>query len=111
MREKIIKRFTVVLDSNKLDLITGFVLARISYPPNAQETFQVNLAEELAKIPNVVAVHIVTGTNDLLIEVKGRSWQEVSSTILNRIRSKKGVNRTETAMALTTTKEDYIIPL
>jgi DNA-binding Lrp family transcriptional regulator len=103
-REGIIRRFTVLRDYGKLGQgMTSFVFVR--YRPDP-EVSQRKLAQELAKLPEVHEVHLITGEWDILLKVRTGSLEDVGRLVLDRLRAMKGVERTLTSSSLATVKEE-----
>jgi DNA-binding Lrp family transcriptional regulator len=100
----IIKRFTIEEDYKKTGLPTmAFALA--SYDPQ-QKLNQHEVASEVAKIPGVLGVYIISGEWDMLIKIRGRSIEDIGTTILERIRSVKGILKTYTMSCFEVVRED-----
>ncbi|KAA0003323.1 MAG: Lrp/AsnC family transcriptional regulator [Thermoplasmata archaeon] len=100
----IIKKFTIMLDYEKIGLpITAFIL--ISFLPNP-EISQRELAKRISKIKNVHEVYIISGEWDLLLKVRGRNMEEVGSLIVDRLRAIKGVGKTMTCTCFSIVKEE-----
>lgn len=56
------------------------------------------IAKEIAQIPDVDRVHIVSGRYDFIVEVLAKDMDEIGSIILERIRTIDGVGNTETIL-------------
>jgi DNA-binding Lrp family transcriptional regulator len=103
-REGIIRKFTVLKDYDKLGQgMTTFVFVR--YKPDPQVT-QRKLAQELARLPEVHEVHMITGEWDILLKVRTGSLEEIGRLVLDKLRGMKGVERTLTTSCLGTVKEE-----
>ncbi len=99
----IIKKFTVMLDYEKIGLsITAFIL--VSFLPNP-ELSQRELANRISKIKNVQEVYIISGEWDLLLKVRGKNMEEVGSLIVDHLRAIKGVGKTMTCTCFSAVKE------
>ena len=59
---------------------------------------QRTIAKQIAGIPDVDRVHIVTGRYDFVVEVLAKDMDEIGSIILERIRTIDGVGNTETML-------------
>ncbi len=64
-----------------------------------------NIARTLGKFPEVVAVHLVSGSYDLRLEVVGNSLQDVASFVAGRLACQDGVKSTATLFLLKKYKE------
>ena len=113
-KEGIIRKYTAVLDDKKLDkLLTVFIFVSIKYhfPDEKNPLSQREIAQRISRIPNVQDVHIITGDWDLLLKVKGRDMAEISSFVIDRLRTIKGVDRTLTAACFEVVKESLELSL
>jgi len=100
----IIKRFTIEEDYKKTGLPTmAFALA--SYDPQ-QKLNQHDVASEVSKIPGVLGVYIISGEWDMLIKIRGKSIEDIGTTILDRIRSVKGILKTYTMSCFEVVREE-----
>jgi len=101
--EKVIKKFTVQLDYHKLGLgTTAFIL--VSFSPGAKKT-QSELAQEIAKIPNVFEVHIISGEWDFIVKARAKSVEELGDLVVNRLRMVEGVEKTISCFSFKSIKE------
>ncbi|MFA6930477.1 MAG: Lrp/AsnC family transcriptional regulator [Lentisphaeria bacterium] len=64
-----------------------------------------NIARSLARFPEVIAVHLVSGLYDLRLEVVGNSLQDVASFVASKLSSQDGVKATATHFLLKKYKE------
>lgn len=101
--EGVIKQFTVVVEHAKLGKpVTSFIL--VSFMPGTGVS-QKRLAQEIAKLPDVYEVHIITGEWDILLKVRGESMEAIGRLVLERLRTMEGVARTLTCACFLTVKE------
>lgn len=101
--KKIIKRYTVVLDHERL----GYDLTAIT-EITVSEGRLLEMEEEIAKIPNVCAVYDVTGLIDAIVVAKFRNREQLSK-FTKGLLSLPFIERTNTHLVLTTVKEEYKI--
>jgi DNA-binding Lrp family transcriptional regulator len=102
MKEGIIRRIAAVPNYAALGLGTlAFVL--VSFLPGT--TSQRALAEEIAKLPLVEEVHIISGEYDILLKVRASSLEDVGRLVVDRLRAMPGVGRTVTSLSFFTLKE------
>ncbi len=104
----IIKEYKAILDSKKLNSsTTAFILASVSYITKNTETMvsQRDIADEIAKFPEVQEVHIITGDWDLLIKLKTKNVDTVGKFVIDKLRLVKGIEKTLTCMVFETCKE------
>ena len=73
-----------------------------------RETSYDDVAERIAKFPNVESLHLVSGDFDFMMEVEGDSMSEVSSFISNKVAPVPEVTQTVTHYVMTTYKEQGI---
>lgn len=105
----IIKGYKAIIDAKKLGFdVTAFVL--VSYDPSSTKT-QSEVAREIAKLPFVQEVHIITGDWDILLKLRGRNSGEIGRFVLDKIRSIDGVLKTVTVVVFETAKETTELPI
>lgn len=104
MKEKdMIKKFTIIPNYNQMDLgTTAFIL--ISYSHN--KLLQREVAEKVAKLPNVYSVFLIAGEWDMIAKVRGKNLEEIGRLVLERMRKIDGVERTFTMGCFETIKEE-----
>jgi DNA-binding Lrp family transcriptional regulator len=99
-----ISRFTVKLDGAKTGKPTvGFVLVRAL--PN-QQADQQKVAQDLAKLPDVVEAYRISGEWDFLVKVRAKSIEDVGDMVINGIREVRGVERTFVLTVFTELKSE-----
>ena len=104
----IIKGYKAILDSQKLNCgATAFILASVSYRMKDKEKMisQRDIAEEIAKFPEVQEAHIITGDWDLMIKLKAENVDSVGKFVIDKLRLVKGIEKTLTCMVFETCKE------
>ena len=110
----IIKEYRAILSPEKLNLGTAaFILASVSYSAKNQDetpTSQRQVAEEIARFPEVQEVHIITGDWDLLVKLRGENVEAVGKFVVDKLRLIKGLDKTLTCMVFKTMKESTSIP-
>ncbi len=67
------------------------------------------VASELARFPEVRSVHLVSGHYDLLLEVAGKTLQDVALFVASRLASVDGVKSTSTLFMLKKYKDAGIV--
>jgi DNA-binding Lrp family transcriptional regulator len=103
-RTGVVKDFAPTVDSLRLGFpVTAFVTAEIAQS-------DLSVVEHLRGIPEVLEVHTVTGSGDLLIRVVARSNADLQR-VIDRILSDSGITRTSTVIALETKIENRSVPL
>jgi Lrp/AsnC family leucine-responsive transcriptional regulator len=99
----VIRRYTAVPDFSQLGLgVTAFILAQFDH---AEGRSQRETAEEVADIPGIYEVHLISGEYDILLKVRGSSMEEIGNLVVDRLREVKGVARTLTCASFSTVKE------
>ncbi len=73
-----------------------------------RETSYNEVAERVAKFPNVESLHLVSGDYDLLMEVRGESMSEVSSFISEKVAPVPEITQTVTHYVMDTYKKQGI---
>nr|PZN45699.1 MAG: AsnC family transcriptional regulator [Actinomycetota bacterium] len=119
-----VARGTVQARLNRLmasGVITGFGPqvdpAALGYPVTAFVTLQIRqvsghdpVADRLALIPEVLEVHTITGTGDMLCRVVARSNADLQR-VIDEIVAIEGVVRTSSVIALDTPVSYRVLPL
>jgi len=99
----VIRRYTAVPDYDQLGLgVSAFVL--VQFEPE-DGVSQRETAEEVASIPGIFEVHLISGEYDILLHVRGSSMEEIGRLVIDRLREVKGVSRSLTCACFTTVKE------
>lgn len=100
-----IKKFTAILDENKLNLSIGaFIGMKVS--PSKYEA----VLKQLTLYPEILEIHDVTGDYYALLKVRTRD-KESLTILLDKIGKLDGVISTETKIILRTIKETTALPL
>ncbi|MEM3096683.1 MAG: Lrp/AsnC family transcriptional regulator [Nitrososphaerota archaeon] len=100
----VLRKFTVQLDYSKMGKpVTAFILVSVGMSSSIPQKV---LAQEIAKLPDVVEVHIIAGEWDILVKVRSESMQTIGSLVVDRLRSMEGVARTVTCVSFQAVKED-----
>lgn len=102
---KVIRGYSTILDFQKL----GYELTVIT-EIHVSKGKLLEMEEEIAKVPGVVAVYDVTGEIDAIIISKCRDREELSR-FTKGLLSMHFVERTNSHVVLTTVKEDFRLPL
>lgn len=103
VKQGIIKKFTIIPDFGKLGRpVTAFVM--ISFHPSP-EVSQRELARQIATLPEVEEVHLISGEWDILVKIRVKDVESAGSFVIDKIRSMKGVEKTETCVSFECVKE------
>ncbi len=109
----IIKEYRAILSPEKLNLATAaFILASVSYRTKDDEKpiTQRDVAEEIARFPEVQEVHIITGDWDLLVKLRAENVEAIGKFVVDNLRRIKGLDKTLTCMVFETVKESTSLP-
>jgi Lrp/AsnC family leucine-responsive transcriptional regulator len=98
----VIRRYTAVPDYSQLGIgVTAFILAQFDH---SEGRSQRETAEEIADIPGIFEVNLVSGEYDILLKVRGSSIEEIGNLVVDRLRDVEGVARTLTCASFSTVK-------
>lgn len=104
-KNNVIKKFTFLPNYEKLGLnITVFVF--VASNPYESKISISKIAEEIKSFAGVFEVHIISGEYDILLKIRGKSFDDVGKNTIAKIRQIKGVGRTFTCPCFTTVKEE-----
>jgi len=109
----IIKQYRAILSPEKLNLgAAAFILASVSYTTKNGDApvSQREVAEEIARFPEVQEVHIITGDWDLLVKLRAENVEAVGKFVVDKLRLIKGLEKTLTCMVFETVKETTSLP-
>jgi Lrp/AsnC family leucine-responsive transcriptional regulator len=109
----IITQYRAILSAEKLNLSTAaFILASVTYRAKDDENpiTQRDVAEEIARFPEVQEVHIITGDWDLLVKLRAENVEAVGKFVVDKLRRIKGLEKTLTCMVFETVKESTSLP-
>jgi Lrp/AsnC family leucine-responsive transcriptional regulator len=99
----VIKRFTAIPDYSKLGQpVTAYIFVSFR---NEKDVSQHGLAEEMARIPQVYEVSVISGEWDILLKVRAGSVEEIGRLVVEKLRMMRGIERTETCVSFQTIKE------
>jgi Lrp/AsnC family leucine-responsive transcriptional regulator len=105
IRQGIITGFHARLSPEAIGLdLLAFMLIGWS-DPKVEPAF----LEKIRKSPAVLECHHVTGAWNYLLKVRIKNTRELESFLANTVKAVKGVQRTETLIALSTAKETSTI--
>jgi len=109
----IIKQYRAILNPEKLNFGTAaFILASVSYgtKKNDHPISQRDVAEEIARFPEVQEVHIITGDWDLLVKLRAENVEAIGKFVVDKLRLINGLDKTLTCMVFETVKETTSMP-
>ncbi len=100
----IIRGYKGVIDWEKIDTDTVSAIIELKVTPKAGLGFE-DVAARIAKYPMVESVSLMSGACDLIVVVKGRSFQEVSSFLAKELAVIDSVTSTATQFIMRRYKE------
>ena len=110
----IIKQYRAILSPEMMNLGTAaFILASVSYTTikaDGSSISQRDVAEEIARLPEVQEVHIITGDWDLLVKLRAENVDAIGKFVVDKLRRIKGLEKTLTCMVFETMKETTSLP-
>ncbi len=99
----VIRRFAAVPDYTKVGQpVTAFVFVSFR---NERDTSQSGLAEEISRIPQVSEVTVISGEWDILLKVRAGSVEDIGRLVVDKLRTMRGIERTETCVSFQVIKE------
>ncbi len=101
----VIRRYKTVVDWDRLgdERVTAFV--DVTVAPERGRGYD-DVAERIARFREIRAVHLVSGAQDLRVEVVGRSMKEVADFVAQRLSGVDRVTATSTHFLLRRYKDD-----
>ena len=104
LKEKgVIKKFTVLLDYAKIGKeVTAFILVSFSGDSNLSQRI---LANEIAKIPEVYEISLISGEWDIILKVRAGSVSEIGTLVIDKLRMMRGIQKTQTCVSFQTIKD------
>ncbi|MCD7872885.1 MAG: Lrp/AsnC family transcriptional regulator [Clostridiales bacterium] len=100
----IIKGYKAIIDNEKTNSETVTALIELKIQPKYGHGFD-DVAERIAKLEEVEAVYLMSGTFDLTVMVTDKSFHEVAMFVANRLSPLEGVVSTATHFILKKFKE------
>jgi DNA-binding Lrp family transcriptional regulator len=108
----LVKGYHAVLNARELGAgTTAFILASFAYKSEQRVVSQRKVAKEIANLPEVQEVHIISGEWDILIKVKAKDVDSVGKYVVDKLRLVKGIERTLTCLVFESEKESTVIPV
>jgi len=108
-KEGFIKAYRAILDPKKLGFNTlAYIFISFSREKGLDQR---KVASEIAKIPEVQEVHIITGEWDILAKVRVSNVDALGELVVNKLRNIEGVEKTYTSVVLENVKETTKLPV
>jgi len=113
-KQGLIKGYRAILNAKALGKnATAFILVSFTYRNLGSDATpsQRDLAKQIAQLPEVQEVHIITGDWDILIKAKAEDVDAVGRFVIDKLRLVKGIVKTLTCMVFETVRESTEIDL
>lgn len=103
-QQGIIRSYKAVVDWDKLDAAFVSAIIQLKVSPKVGLGFE-EIAEKVMKYPEVETVYLMSGTYDLHVVVKGKTFQQVAMFVAKELSTMEAVNATATHFVLRRYKE------
>ena len=90
----VIRGYKVILNESELDSDKVKALIEVKVTPKREGGFD-QVAQRIARYPEVTDLYLVSGSFDLLLTVEGRSLQEVAMFVSAKLSTIEGAGATE----------------
>jgi DNA-binding Lrp family transcriptional regulator len=101
----VIKKFIAIPDYGKIGKqVTAYIFVAFKSEENVSQR---NLAEQISKISGVYEVSVISGQWDILLKVRASSVEEIGGLVVEKLRTMRGIEKTETCIAFQTIKESF----
>ena len=108
----LVRGYHAVLEAAKLNAgTTAFIFVSFAYKGEDKVLSQRKVAKEIANLPEVQEVHIISGEWDILTKVKAMDVNSVGKFVVDKLRLVRGIEKTLTCFVFETEKESTAIPL
>ena len=103
-REGLIRGYKAVIDWERLDSAYVSAIIELKVTPKAGLGFE-DVAAQIMNYPEVESVYLMSGTYDLNVIVKGKTFQEVAKFVAKELSTIESVTSTATHFVLRRYKE------
>jgi DNA-binding Lrp family transcriptional regulator len=94
----IIRRFSAIPDYKKVGLpICAYIFINVDY---SKIESQDAVARQIRLLPNVMDVSIVSGDIDIIARIRAKDVDDLSDSVVEKLRNIKGVSRTVTSVVM-----------
>jgi len=109
-KNKVIRTYVPKIDYKKIGVeILAFVM--ISFDKSQTNLDQEEVAQKIAKVPNVQEVNIIAGQFDILLKIRAKSIDDLGKLVVKRLKNINGVGHTITYIVLNNVIEkNFIAP-
>ena len=101
----VIKKYSVVIDSEKLDEQPVFAFIDCKVTPTKGVGYD-DVAKKIYKFPEVHSLFLVSGVCDLRVVVKGKNMKDVAFFVAEKLAREEGILSVQTSFLLRTYKND-----
>jgi len=106
-KNKIIRKFTITFSYDHLNLSTvAFIFVGLRPPTEGCDLTIRDMAYDIASIPGVCEVHLISGDFDLMVKVRSESLKTIGEFVIDQLRSKPFVTKTSTNASFETILEE-----
>ena len=95
----VLVKYSAIINSEKADDMLVEALIEVKVSPKKKEGFD-GIAKQISSFPEVKAVYLMSGAYDLAVFIEGRTLQQVSRFVSERISTFDGVLSTATHFIL-----------
>ncbi len=100
-KEGVIKGYKVIINKKKIGKgIGAYAHITINYPSIPDPTFQENAARQIALLPEVEEVSIITGETDILIKFYVSDTDQLNDFVTKKLRTINGIDKTRTSIIM-----------
>ena len=103
-KEKIICGYKTIIDWDKVSDVHVTALIELQVKPQKNAGFE-EIAETIMQMSEVESVYLMSGSYDLSVTVKGRSFKEVALFVAKRLAVMENIESTATSFVLRSYKE------
>ena len=103
--ENIIKKYSIVVNSDKLEDQPVFAFIDCKVTPTKGVGYD-DIAKKIYKFPEVHSLFLVSGVCDLRVVVKGKTMQDVAFFVAEKLAREEGILSVQSSFLLRTYKSD-----
>lgn len=104
----VIRAYQAIVNEEKLDASLVTTVIEVKVTPESEGGFD-RIADRISRFPEVETVHLMSGTFDLLLFIKGRTMHEAASFVSEKLATMPGITSTATHFMMKTYKQNGII--
>lgn len=100
-----IRKFVAIPDYARIGRqVTAYIFVSFRSEGNISQR---RLAEDVSRIPGVYEVAVISGEWDILIKVRAGSVEEIGRLVVDRLRTMRGIEKTQTCVTFQMIKESF----